>query len=294
MPIALMWLVLILSVTGNSPKSGHISNASQPTATSHTFERIQFKNATANNGKRRAQQQYYHLKAELWADIRQDHTRMPVWVKVAHRVSNPVVVRGRSPSHYKNEGPTNQSRGSSASGIGSTPTSQWAASLRDIVGPGGPTTSPYSSLSNASYQPATYPAHGSSIARFHSTNNDGVGYSMSSSADHNVSTQYLIALSDPSLMGGSRGLMNSHSSGTMMSTTGQERVSEEESSSNGYAYYPGPLMEAGLANPKVSAKREDPGRRQDSQGGQLQSNCRVVGLETSRGIYNWGGNQMGP
>jgi meiosis-specific transcription factor NDT80 len=275
-----MWSVFIHS------QATVISNVSQPTATSHTFERIQFKNATANNGKRRAQQQYYHLKAELWADIRLDHTRIPVWVKVAHRVSNPVVVRGRSPSHYKNEGPTSQSRASSSSGVGSRPTPQWTG-LRGIVGPG-PTTSPYPSFGNTSYQPATYPSHGSSLPRFHSTNNDG--YGMSSSADHNASSaQYLIALSDPSPMGGSRGLMNSPSGGTIMSTTGHDRVSEEEPSSSGYAYYPGALMEAGLANPKASVKREGPGRPQDSPSGQLQSNYRMVGLETSRGIYNWGG-----
>ena len=268
------------------------SNMSQPTATAHTFERIQFKNATANNGKRRAQQQYYHLKAELWADIRQDPSRVPVWVKVAHRVSNPVVVRGRSPSHYKNEGPTSQSRGSSSSGIGSRPTSQWTA-LRSIVPPGGPTPSPYSSYGNASYQPPTYTA-GSYLSRFHSTNHDGASYSMSSAADQSVSAQYLMALSDSSPMGGSRGLMNSPSGGTMMSNTGQERVADEESGSSGYAYYPGPLIEAGLANPKLAVKKEDSVRQQESSSGQLQNNGRMVGLETSRGIYSWGGNQMGP
>jgi meiosis-specific transcription factor NDT80 len=67
--------------------------------TQHTFERIQFQKATANNGKRRAQQQYYNLVVELHAKVnRQDG---PQWVKVAKKISDPMVVRGRSPGHYK-------------------------------------------------------------------------------------------------------------------------------------------------------------------------------------------------
>ena len=70
-----------------------------------TFDRIQFKSATANNGKRRAAQQYYHIIVELWADIRQAHDPEAVWVKIAQNVSAPMVVRGRSPSHYQSDGP---------------------------------------------------------------------------------------------------------------------------------------------------------------------------------------------
>lgn len=69
----------------------------------HTFERIQFKQATANNGKRRAQQQYYHLVVELYADVRDPRDPRPNWVKVAQRISAQVVVRGRSPGHYMDE-----------------------------------------------------------------------------------------------------------------------------------------------------------------------------------------------
>ena len=68
-----------------------------------TFERIQFKSATANNGKRRAAQQYYHLIVELFADVGQ-------YIKVASRMSVPMVVRGRSPGHYQDD-----RRGSSSS-----------------------------------------------------------------------------------------------------------------------------------------------------------------------------------
>lgn len=104
----------------HDPSNPHGSAVTTPTAHQHTFERIQFKSATANNGKRRAQQQYYHLVVELHADIRDANSGVPKWVKVAERVSSQVVVRGRSPSHYSNEGPNSASnhRGSGASGGG--------------------------------------------------------------------------------------------------------------------------------------------------------------------------------
>jgi meiosis-specific transcription factor NDT80 len=86
---------------------GHpYTNPLQPShpPTQHTFERIQFQKATANNGKRRAQQQYYNLVVELYAEIGHP-IGMSVddsqWVKIAKRMSHPMVVRGRSPGHYK-------------------------------------------------------------------------------------------------------------------------------------------------------------------------------------------------
>lgn len=73
----------------------------KPTSeTTHTFERVQFKQATANNGKRRAAQQYFNLVVELHVDIRTDGEETPMWVMVARRLSERLVVRGRSPSHY--------------------------------------------------------------------------------------------------------------------------------------------------------------------------------------------------
>jgi meiosis-specific transcription factor NDT80 len=65
-----------------------------------TFECIQFKNVTANNSKRRAVQQYYHLPIELFADIGPQHADR--WVKIASRMSAPIVVLG-SPQHYQGE-----------------------------------------------------------------------------------------------------------------------------------------------------------------------------------------------
>ncbi|CAM1511522.1 Fc.00g090350.m01.CDS01 [Cosmosporella sp. VM-42] len=79
--------------------------------TEHTFERIQFKQATQNNGKRRAAQQYYQLVVELWADV--GSQRSDQFIKVAYRKSAKMIVRGRSPGHYQND-----RRGSQSSGPG--------------------------------------------------------------------------------------------------------------------------------------------------------------------------------
>lgn len=85
--------------------------ASNSPQTECTFERIQFKQATQNNGKRRAAQQYYHLIIELWANIGGTGKAHENWVKVAYRKSAKMIVRGRSPGHYQNE-----RRGSSSNG----------------------------------------------------------------------------------------------------------------------------------------------------------------------------------
>jgi meiosis-specific transcription factor NDT80 len=77
----------------------------------HTFERIQFKQATANNGKRRAAQQYYHLLVELYIDVGTQHPDQ--FIKIAYRKSAKMIVRGRSPGHYQGE-----RRGSTSSGPG--------------------------------------------------------------------------------------------------------------------------------------------------------------------------------
>lgn len=90
-------------------------SSSMPPSGQHTFERIQFKQATANNGRRRAAQQFYYLMVELHADIRKSSSSSPKWVKIAHRISEPMVVRGRSPGHYKN---TVNSSGSSSGSTG--------------------------------------------------------------------------------------------------------------------------------------------------------------------------------
>ncbi|KZF25442.1 p53-like transcription factor [Xylona heveae TC161] len=77
--------------------------------TSVNFERIQFKNATANNGKRRAAQQYYHLIVELYAEVRGSLSSDAQFVKIATRISERMVVRGRSPGHYSEDRRTSSS-----------------------------------------------------------------------------------------------------------------------------------------------------------------------------------------
>lgn len=97
-------------------------HASLPTE--HTFERIQFKQATANNGKRRAAQQYYHLVVELFADVGPQGQGNDQYIKVAHRKSAKMIVRGRSPGHYQSERRTSTSSGpggGSAGGMGGYP-----------------------------------------------------------------------------------------------------------------------------------------------------------------------------
>lgn len=76
--------------------ANHVPNPPQ----SHTFERIQFQKATANNGKRRAQQQYFHIVVDLFANVGGGPGTDP-WIQIATAESQPMVVRGRSPGHYK-------------------------------------------------------------------------------------------------------------------------------------------------------------------------------------------------
>ncbi|CAO3663910.1 unnamed protein product [Rhizopus stolonifer] len=65
-----------------------------------TFERLQFRTATANNGKRRAAQQYFICMIDLFAETNQ------LQVPIATCQSMPLVVRGRSPGHYADIKPT--------------------------------------------------------------------------------------------------------------------------------------------------------------------------------------------
>ena len=100
--------------TRNIYESGYGQGPPPGPATEHAFERIQFKQATANNGKRRAAQQYYHLLVELWVDVgNADHTQ---WIKVAQRKSAKMIVRGRSPGHYQAERRSSTSSGPGGSG----------------------------------------------------------------------------------------------------------------------------------------------------------------------------------
>ncbi|KPI43116.1 uncharacterized protein AB675_2168 [Cyphellophora attinorum] len=86
---------------GNFGSRGIGFDSAAQTPASYTFERIQFQKATANNGKRRAQQQFFHVIVELSVNISPPNSHRDDWVVVATRESEPMVVRGRSPGHYK-------------------------------------------------------------------------------------------------------------------------------------------------------------------------------------------------
>jgi hypothetical protein len=81
--------------------SGNIAEGDSPRVV--TYERIQFKQATANNGKRRAAQQYFSLIVEAYAVILGAQGMEEI--RVAVTKSSPVVVRGRSPGHYSDTAP---------------------------------------------------------------------------------------------------------------------------------------------------------------------------------------------
>ncbi|CAK7235194.1 meiosis-specific transcription factor ndt80 [Sporothrix bragantina] len=137
-----------ISVGGRYDQSYGPPQAGHPTE--HTFERIQFKQATANNGKRRAAQQYYHLLVELWAEV--GATGSSEWhsVKVAHRKSAKMIVRGRSPGHYQSErrGSTSSGPGGSAGSLGGYGGSQ----IGSDFGSGGSTIMPAAAYGSA-YDP---------------------------------------------------------------------------------------------------------------------------------------------
>ncbi|KAJ2876889.1 hypothetical protein GGH93_000380 [Coemansia aciculifera] len=87
-----------------TPQAQPIRCSGGPSAISSStvcFERLQFKTATANNGKRRAAQQYYTLVVDLLADCDDGERCL-----IASTTSSPIVVRGRSPGHYADSGQT--------------------------------------------------------------------------------------------------------------------------------------------------------------------------------------------
>ena len=85
-----------------SPGSG-AQGTGQQSQTTH-FERLQFKKATANNGKRRAAQQHYEIEISLCAGMK-DSLGLMHYIKIASRKSHRIVVRGRSPGHYHKDRP---------------------------------------------------------------------------------------------------------------------------------------------------------------------------------------------
>ena len=189
------------------------------------FDRIQFKKATANNGKRRAAQQYFHIVVELFARISKGQSSDAQWVKIASRWSAPMVVRGRSPGHYQDDrrnslasmGPSGGSNGESGGGgprdPGSTSTSG---------GPhGGMSGVTYPGSGRTGGSGGGYQAHHTSLTRSPS---DNQSVPSSSSSSHGSSRPpFAERLPDPIL-------------------TVEEANNIEHH--QGYQYYPAPLFEA--------------------------------------------------
>jgi meiosis-specific transcription factor NDT80 len=129
--------------------------------TSHTFDRVQFKCATANNGKRRASQQYFHIHAEVFVDVRKDVNEPPSWVKVAYRISDKIVVRGRSPSHYQNEGgPGSRNGGGNTGNAYPATAAPPTYAGQNTGGFRGMNTYPIRSAGPGGYLPSNYGMHG--------------------------------------------------------------------------------------------------------------------------------------
>jgi meiosis-specific transcription factor NDT80 len=203
-----------------------------PLATTHTFERIQFKSATANNGKRRAQQQYYHLIVEMYADVRLDASHPEEWVKVAQKVSEQVVVRGRSPSHYQNEGPNSTVRPTIALGMTNARHSGW---------------SPYSNSPNlySSQPPSNRVLPGPGTYMYSS---------MSESAPHmqlsHLGTTGIPTMEPPRTMPAN--LINARS--LFPAHAGPGAADDDH---NNYSYYPQPMYDSGLSSPNVAMVKQD-------------------------------------
>ena len=207
------------TIRGFSPNSQHSSDfdpiyaasppAQQQNQTIATFDRIQFKNATANNGKRRAHQQYFRIVVELWAEISSNPSEAG-WVKVASRMSAPMVVRGRSPGHYSDD-----RRGSSGN-----------------IGPGGGSSD----------------GAGDSSAPGPSSNlNHGLGGSAYPSSSRNGSGGYQSQQgTQKHLPSGRHSASSSYASTNNAELTKEEANAFD--TYPGYQYYPSPLFEVSANN----------------------------------------------
>jgi meiosis-specific transcription factor NDT80 len=182
-----------------------------------TFERIQFKKATANNGKRRAAQQYFHVVVELHAKILRAKSGEVQTVKVAHRISAPMVVRGRSPGHYSDD-----RRGSM--GTGSGPSADFG-SAQGNPGSAGPSADHLGGRNGGSYSNSGHMSSGGYQSHHMSMDHSSSdGNSMGSSVASNVGTVHLYDQQrpDPSLT---------------------EEDATKFDQYDGYQYYPATLFE---------------------------------------------------
>lgn len=213
------------------------SPSSQQNQTTANFERIQFKNATANNGKRRAAQQYFHIVVELFAEVPSSQSSEGQWIKVASRMSARMVVRGRSPGHYSDD-----RRGSSTNmgpGGGSAGDSTGGPQEPNSSGPSGGSRGglggvPYSSSSRL----------GSSAYLSHHATLDHSPPGSRSSNSSNYDTATVMRLERPDY--------------PVLSAEDSSAIQEFD----GYRYYPSPLYEppvnGGTGRPQLPPVRSSP------------------------------------
>lgn len=130
------------------------------TQTIATFERVQFKTATANNGRRRAAQQYHILCVEVYAQ-----TETGQQIKLCVAESERLVVRGRSPGHYNDHNvrySTQYSRKQSGESVQPDYPSSY---------PKPPIMSPTAMTPTTEYGPTSYSSYG-----YHAYNSIGSPY----------------------------------------------------------------------------------------------------------------------
>ncbi|MCJ1225499.1 hypothetical protein MMC12_002148 [Toensbergia leucococca] len=199
------------------------SSNQQSSQTIANFDRIQFKNATANNGKRRAAQQYFHIVVELFVEISSSKSSEGQWIKVASRLSAPMVVRGRSPGHYSDE-----RRGSSTSmppGGGSSGDSTGGPRDPNSAGP----SSSRNGMTGISYSNSNRLGGGHYQAHHASLNH-------SPSGSHSVPS----STSTSSSYGSAGGVTLERPEDPMITTEEAHAIDDPP----GYQYYPSTLLEA--------------------------------------------------
>lgn len=185
------------------------------------FDRIQFKNATANNGKRRAAQQYFHLVVELYAQMPSAPPSEGQWVKVASRMSAPMVVRGRSPGHYSDDR-RNSSTSMGPGGGGSSGDSNRGGRDTGSAGPAGSRSSGSGMTFSGSSRAGSggYLSHHASI---HQSSSEGSSNYSSASSGY----------------GAGNGLIYRHLEEPVLTSEEANAIESHE----GYQYYPSPLFE---------------------------------------------------
>lgn len=232
------------------------------------FDRIQFKNATANNGKRRAAQQYFHLVVELYAQLPTSQPSEGQWIKIATRMSAPMVVRGRSPGHYSDDrrsSSTSMGPGGGGSSGDSTrgarePTSTGAAGSRSSG-----SAMAYSGSSRAGN--AGYISHHASM--HHSPSEGSSNYSSGSSGYGNGNNMMYRQVDEPVLTSEEANAIESH---------------------EGYQYYPSPLFELPSQgrhgrNIKLPTVRTESALKADHHQASPMQGTTASHVSSSSGVY---------